>query len=165
MIRPWQCLAWHCPSLVAVHPPHLAASFRGRYAAKWGVDMSRVTPSPACSAYVDFLSDVAASASTSVAACAAAMVPCMRLYAHLGQQLKPVAASDSAYLEWIDAYASSEFEEAAAAAETLLDTFGGDESGGGLSGEEADAYHAAMRLEVAFFDQVWRALPLPSLGV
>ena len=122
-------------------------------AAKWGItDLSAVEPLDATKEYCALLSAAAASGSLGVLFAAAA--PCMRLYAHLGQQLKPVAASDSAYLEWIDAYASSEFEEAAAAAETLLDTFGGDKSGGGLSGEEADAYHAAMRLEVAFFDQV-----------
>ena len=56
-----------------------------RYAEKWGVDMSTVVPVATTQAYVDFLGKVASEAD--VVACAAAMVPCMRLYAHLGQRL------------------------------------------------------------------------------
>lgn len=44
----------------------------------------------------------------------------MRLYAYLGKSLKAVSAEGTAYHEWLDAYASDEFEELAVAAEELL---------------------------------------------
>jgi thiaminase/transcriptional activator TenA len=53
------------------------------YATRWDVDMSAVVPVAATQGYVDFLNEVASS--SDVVACAAAMVPCMRLYAFLGQ--------------------------------------------------------------------------------
>lgn len=112
------------------------------YAARWEVSLD-VDPAPATRAYTDFLLRVAA-LEPSAHLCAA-MTPCMRLYAWLGQQLAPVAAADSPYREWVDTYASAEFDELAAILESLLDRLGGD----------ADAiaahYRTAMELELAFF--------------
>jgi hydroxymethylpyrimidine kinase/phosphomethylpyrimidine kinase len=65
----------------------------GSYAAKWGVDMSTVVPVAATQAYVDFLNEVASA--SDVVACAAAMVPCMRLYAYLGQTLASSSSSSA----------------------------------------------------------------------
>lgn len=113
------------------------------YAARWGVDLDP-TPAPATSAYTDFLLRVAALEPAGHVA--AAMAPCMRLYAWLGQQLRPITAEDSAYREWVVTYADPGFEELAATLERLLDRLGGDPA------TTAAHYRTAMRLELAFFD-------------
>src|SRR5205823_6719671 len=55
------------------------------YARKWDIDLSTVSPMPATAAYTDFL--LATAALGGMGLTCAAMTPCMRLYAHLGQQL------------------------------------------------------------------------------
>ena len=78
-----------------------------RYAARWGVDLSNVTPSEATLAYTDFLQHAARSAS--VGEICAAMTPCMRLYAFLGQAVQ-ARAHATGYTEWVETYASPAFE-------------------------------------------------------
>lgn len=112
------------------------------YAERWGADLA-VDPAPATRAYTDFLLRVAAL--EPAGAICAAMAPCMRLYAWLGQQLAPVAAPDSPYREWVDTYAAPEFDALARTLEALLDRLGRDEA------VERDHYRTAMRLELAFF--------------
>ena len=113
------------------------------YAERLGIDLDRVEPRPATSAYTDFLARVAWSAEPSEIV--AAMTPCMRLYAFLGRSLAP-AAPDNPYREWIETYSSPGFEELAARLESLLDELGDDRP------ELADAYRYAMRCELDFFD-------------
>ncbi|CAN5430604.1 thiaminase II [soil metagenome] len=118
------------------------------YARRWGVDL-HPAPSAATRAYTDFLLHVAALEPAGHVV--AAMTPCMRLYAHLGQQLAPEARPDSPYLEWVTTYADPAFEQLAATTERLLDDLGGDPA------VVADHYHTAMRLELDFFDSAHRA--------
>jgi thiaminase/transcriptional activator TenA len=112
------------------------------YAARWGIDLAAVSPAPATLAYTEFL--LATAALGDVGEVCAAMTPCMRLYAHLGQALVPRATGP--YREWVDTYADPGFEELAATLEALLDR------------EAADtpvvrrAYRRAMELELGFFD-------------
>jgi thiaminase (transcriptional activator TenA) len=116
------------------------------YAERWGADLDP-RPAGATLAYTDFLLRVAWS--EPVGHTIAAMLPCMRLYAHLGQALAPDLAGDSPYREWVETYASDEFEQLAAGLEELLD---------GLDGDDevlADHYRTAMRRELEFFDQAW----------
>ncbi|KAL1508667.1 hypothetical protein AB1Y20_004763 [Prymnesium parvum] len=123
------------------------------YAAQWGVDTSDVQPTAECAAYVNFLKHVASE--MDVAACAAAMVPCMRLYAFLGQQIQAEARTTSssagAYQEWVDTYADPGFEELALTLEGLLDRYAS-----GVLAERVDElrelYVKAMQLELDFFD-------------
>ncbi len=110
-------------------------------AARWGIDMSTVEPAPATLAYTEFLLDTARTGDTG--ATCAAMTPCMRLYAHLGQSL---VGAGGPYQEWVDTYASPEFEDLAATLEGLLDRYVRDRASAGR------AYRRAMQLEVAFFD-------------
>jgi thiaminase (transcriptional activator TenA) len=111
------------------------------YAARWGVDLSAVEPGEATEAYTDFLLDVGESAN--VATLCAAMVPCMRLYAHLGQSL---AGAGGPYAEWVATYADPGFAALAERLEGLLDARGG-------HGRHLEwTYRKAMSLEVAFFD-------------
>jgi thiaminase (transcriptional activator TenA) len=118
------------------------------YAERWGVDLDP-SPSPATRAYTDFLLHVAAL--EPAAHVCAAMTPCMRLYAWLGQQLAPVADPGSPYVEWVTTYADAGFEDLAATMERLLDDLGGD------TDVVADHYATAMRLELAFFDSAHRS--------
>ncbi len=113
------------------------------YAARWRVDLHQAAD-PATSAYTDFL--LAVAALEPVGHIAAAMTPCMRLYAHLGQQLAAHTKPESPYRDWVDTYSSAEFEALARRLEALLDRYGGDPD------RLAVLYHQAMELELRFFD-------------
>jgi thiaminase/transcriptional activator TenA len=116
------------------------------YAARWGIDMAGVEPSPATSAYTDFL--LATAATRGLGVTLAAMTPCMRLYAWLGSSLD--AGTAGQYAEWVKTYADPAFEGLASQIEGLLDQHADDSPAIG------HAYRRAMRLEVQFFDS---ALP------
>jgi len=118
------------------------------YAARWGIDLVPA-PLPAASAYVHFL--LAAAALEPSGHVAAAMAPCMRLYAFLGQRLARVTAASSPYREWVETYADPEFEALAKRLEGLLERYGGDRDRIGR------LYREAMRLELQFFESVWAA--------
>ncbi len=114
------------------------------YAARWEIDLTAVTPKPATLAYTDFL--LATAAFGGVGDTCAAMTPCMRLYAYLGQQLARQGSPDgNPYAEWIHAYADPSFEALAVRLESLLDRHGRD------TPAVRDVYRRAMALEVAFF--------------
>ncbi len=115
------------------------------YAARWGVDLTSVKPGPDTLAYTDFL--LATASLGSVGETCAAMTPCMRLYAFLGQALvaNGGGAAHHPYREWIDTYASPAFEELAATLESLLERYAEDRQ------TVRSVYRRAMQLEVAFF--------------
>ncbi|MBV9357669.1 MAG: TenA family protein [Chloroflexi bacterium] len=115
------------------------------YAARWDVDLSRVSPAPATLAYTDFL--LARASLGSLGDTCAAMTPCMRLYAFLGQTLGASGGtrSDNPYHEWVATYASSDFEALARTLEDLLDRYATD------GPSVRDAYRRAMELELTFF--------------
>jgi thiaminase/transcriptional activator TenA len=116
------------------------------YAARWGIDLAGVRPAPATSAYTDFL--LATAATGGLGETCAAMTPCMRLYAQLGQSL--AGRSAGPYVEWVTAYADPAFEQLAATLEELLDRYAAD------TPAVAQAHRRAMELELAFFESAWR---------
>jgi thiaminase/transcriptional activator TenA len=118
------------------------------YAQRWGVGLE-TEPLPATSAYTDFLLGTAALEPAGHTA--AAMTPCMRLYAFLGQQLASKLDPASAYREWVETYASPDMEALAARLEALLERHGGDPA------RLAWLYRRAMQLELAFFASAWEA--------
>jgi thiaminase/transcriptional activator TenA len=118
------------------------------YAARWDVDLHQAAD-PATSAYTNFL--LAVAALEPVGHIAAAMTPCMRLYAHLGQQLAAQTKPESPYREWVTTYSSPEFEAQARRLEVLLDRYGGDHD------RLASLYQQAMELELRFFDAAGRS--------
>lgn len=120
------------------------------YAARWEVDLEPVAD-PATSAYTDFL--LAVAGLEPVGHIAAAMTPCMRLYAYLGRELAARTKPESPYREWVDMYSSAEFDALARRLEGLLDRYGGDPD------RLAVLYHRAMELEIGFFDAAagWEA--------
>jgi thiaminase (transcriptional activator TenA) len=124
------------------------------YAARWGIDLAAVEPAAATLAYTDFL--LATAALGDAGEVAAAMTPCMRLYAHLGRALAPRAAGP--YREWVDTYADPGFEELARTLEALLDRLAADTPG------VRRAYRRAMELELAFFDAASSGPARPAGG-
>jgi thiaminase (transcriptional activator TenA) len=117
------------------------------YAARWEVDLHPV-PDPATSAYTNFV--LAVAALEPVGHIAAAMTPCMRLYAYLGQHLAAQTKPKSPYREWVMTYSSEQFEALARRLEVLLDRYGGDHD------RLAVLYQQAMELELRFFDAAVR---------
>ena len=113
------------------------------YATRWQVDLDGVTPIAATRAYVEFLLETARRGN--LGETIAAMTPCMRLYAFLGQSLatQPVAEK---YAEWVTTYADPGFEALAARLEALLDRHATD------SEAVRANYARAMALEYGFFD-------------
>jgi thiaminase/transcriptional activator TenA len=119
------------------------------YAARWGVVSAATAPSEATLSYTDFL--LATAATAGVGELCAAMAPCMRLYAHLGQALAPSGdRDDNPYAEWVRTYADPAFEALALRLEGLLDRYA-------LDGPTVRAaYRRAMALELAFFEAAAR---------
>lgn len=113
------------------------------YAERWKIDLASVVPGVATRAYTDFLIEMARLGSIGLTT--AAMTPCMRLYAFLGQEL---AKGDVAptYAEWVRTYAAPEFEALARILEDLLDWHATD------SPAARNTYRRAMELEYGFFD-------------
>jgi thiaminase (transcriptional activator TenA) len=115
------------------------------YAEQWGVSLEGVEPVEATLAYTDFL--LATASLGNVGQICAAMTPCMRLYAHLGQSLAEEGYdADNPYSGWIRTYADPEFEALAAKLEALLDRYATD------APAVRCAYRRAMTLEIAFFE-------------
>lgn len=118
------------------------------YAERWGLSLSP-EPLPATHAYCDFLLRIASLEASGHTV--AAMTPCMRLYAFLGQQLAPKLDPGSPYHEWVETYSSPDVEALASRLEELLDRYGGDPE------RLAKLYRRAMELELAFFQAAWEA--------
>ena len=113
------------------------------YAERWQVELTGVTPVPATQAYVGFLLSNARRGH--LGDTIAAMTPCMRLYAFLGQSLAAGTVAPR-YAEWVKTYADPGFEALAVRLEALLDRHGTD------SDAVRANYRRAMELEYGFFD-------------
>ena len=118
------------------------------YAERWGISLES-EPLPSTRGYTDFLLRTASL--EPVGHTAAAMTPCMRLYAFLGQQLAQKLDPQSPYREWVETYSSPEVEALAVRLEALLDHYGGEPA------RLAELYRRAMQLELAFFQAAWEA--------
>jgi thiaminase/transcriptional activator TenA len=115
------------------------------YAEKWGVSLSDANPDNATLDYTNYLLGTAFLRGTGETC--AAMAPCMRLYAFLGQSLAAdTEYHEHQYIEWIRTYSSPDFEALATRLESLLDRYATDTEAVHI------AYRRAMTLEVAFFE-------------
>lgn len=119
-----------------------------QYAQQWQVDLQAVEPGAATRRYTDFL--LATAWSQPVGVTAAAMSPCMSLYAYLGQQLALAGNPRHAYSDWIQTYSSAEFAALAQQLDQLLDEYGED------SDPVQSAYCYAMLCERDFFQAAWQ---------
>ena len=113
------------------------------YTERLKVSLDGVTPIAATQAYVDFLLGTARRGQ--LGETIAAMTPCMRLYAFLGQELAKTNVRP-AYAEWVTTYADPGFEVLAVRLEGLLDRHATD--GAAVRAN----YRRAMELEYGFFD-------------
>jgi thiaminase/transcriptional activator TenA len=107
------------------------------------IDLDGATPIGATRAYIDFLLDNARRGH--LGETIAAMTPCTRLYAFLGQTLAKGDVAP-AYADWVTTYADPGFEALAVRLEALLDRHATD------SPAVRANYRRAMELEYRFFD-------------
>lgn len=115
-----------------------------RRAERLGIELSTVRPLASTTAYTGFLLETARQ--RDLATIVAAMTPCMRLYAYLGQELVASADAGNPYRDWIETYSSAAIDQLASDLETLLDELAED------CPEVRDAYRHAMECELVFFE-------------
>ncbi|EDX84014.1 TENA/THI-4 family [Synechococcus sp. PCC 7335] len=123
------------------------------YAQSWNVDIKSVEPGSTTRQYTDFLLSTAWAQSIGITA--VAMSPCMRLYAHIGQQLADQQIAKSGdpthdYQDWITTYSSDDFEPLAKQLESLVDQYSPDSS------LTRSTYRYAMVCERDFFQAAWQ---------
>ena len=111
-----------------------------------GVSLEDIQPLPAAREYTDFL--LATASLGTVGEHLAAMAPCARLYAWLGQRIAD-QPHDQKFDFWIAMYAGSDYHEKVAIIQGLLDEHGDD------TDAEAIKFRTAMELEYNFFDSAW----------
>ncbi|QIR37034.1 TenA family protein [Tolypothrix sp. PCC 7910] len=119
------------------------------YAAEWGVNLHSVQPGAATRRYTDFL--LATAWGGDVGLTAAAMSPCMRLYAFLGEQLAKDGIPDHPYANWIQTYSSTDFQPLAAQLEALVDSYAS------ATALVHSTYRYAMFCERDFFQAAWES--------
>ncbi|GAB1545020.1 thiaminase II [Scytonema sp. NUACC21] len=117
------------------------------YAAKWGIDLRSVEPGAATRRYTDFLLSTAWT--SDVGTTAAAMSPCMRLYAFLGEQLARNGIPNHQYGDWIRTYSSSDFLPLTQQLESLVERYASH------TGVVYSTYRYAMFCEQDFFQAAW----------
>lgn len=117
------------------------------YAATWGINLQSVEPQPTTRRYTDFL--LATAWSGDIGVTAAAMSPCMSLYAFLGQQLAQNRILDHQYTDWIRTYSSPEFELLVQQLENLVNQYTSATPSVHLT------YRYAMLCERDFFQAAW----------
>jgi len=117
------------------------------YAAQWGVDLRSVQPGSATRRYTDFL--LATAWSQTVGVTAVAMLPCMKLYAFLGQALAASGIPNHAYADWIRTYSSAEFEPLAVQLADVSERYAT------LTPLVRATYRYAMQCEIDFFESAW----------
>jgi thiaminase (transcriptional activator TenA) len=117
------------------------------YAAKWGVNLRSVEPAVATRRYTDFL--LATAWGGDVGLTAAAMSPCMRLYAFLGQELARNGIPNHQYTDWITTYSSVYFQPLAQKLAGLVERYTN------TSPLVHSTYRYAMFCELDFFQAAW----------
>ena len=117
------------------------------YAREWDVDLRIQQPGNATRRYTDFL--LATAWAGDIGLIAAAMFPCMGLYAFLGTELAKNGIPNHQYADWIRTYGSSDFQPLAEQLANLLDTHGSN------TAAVASAYRYAMSCELDFFQAAW----------
>lgn len=120
-------------------------------AQRHGIDLATVVPSDATLAYTEFLT--ATAATRPEASTAAAMLPCLRLYAFLGAALLPTLVPGSPYADWVTTYADAGF---AALWQRLAARLPIAAANDRVGADELAALHRrAMHLEHRFFAAAW----------
>lgn len=122
------------------------------YAGTWNVNLQAVQPGAATRRYTDFL--LATAWSHDVGVTTVAMLPCMRLYAFLGQQLAQPSIPSHPYADWIRTYSGPDFEPLAQQLADLADRYAT------LTPQTQSTYRYAMQCELDFFQAAWDSIDL-----
>ena len=117
------------------------------YAREWDVDLQIQQPGNATRRYTDFL--LATAWGGDIGLIAAAMSPCMSLYAFLGTELARDEIPNHQYADWIRTYSGSDFQPLTEQLANLLDRHGNH------TATVAAAYRYAMSCELDFFQAAW----------
>ncbi|MGB3492931.1 MAG: TenA family protein [Elainellaceae cyanobacterium] len=117
------------------------------YAAEWNVDLSQVEAGAATRRYTDFLLATAWSHEVGITTCA--MLPCMKLYAFLGQSLAETTPSPHTYTDWIQTYSSDDFNGLAVQLGQLAEQYAQ------INDASHSVYRYAMQCELDFFEAAW----------
>jgi thiaminase/transcriptional activator TenA len=127
------------------------------YAGRFGISESELdaeTMWPTTRAYTDFL--VRCAAGDDMAGLLAALLPCAWGYAWIGARLAEGGPSpDSRYTDWIEQYASPEFQEAAEWLKEELERV----AGGADDAQRArlvELFVISSRYELRFWDMCWK---------
>ena len=123
---------------------------------RFGVDPAAAEaaePSPTCAAYVDHL--LATAVTGGFGELAAAVLPCFRIYEHVGGRIAGAAAPRNPYQTWIDTYAGEEFAAAVRRMEAATDAAAG-AAGPAQRDAMRRAYLRSCRYEWMFWDGAWR---------
>jgi thiaminase (transcriptional activator TenA) len=117
------------------------------YATEWDVNLQTVQPGSATRRYTDFLLAIAWSQEVGITT--AAMLPCMRLYAFLGEKLAQPKIPAHRYTAWIRTYSDPEFTPLVQQLEQLIDRYAT------LTPQVQSTYRYAMQCELDFFQAAW----------
>lgn len=117
------------------------------YAVQWNVNLQEIEPAATTRRYTDFL--LATAWSQDAGMTIAAMLPCMRLYAFLGQKLAQEEILDHPYADWVRTYSSPEFEPLAEQLAQLANQYTKP------TDLVRSTYRYAMQCELAFFEAAW----------
>jgi len=88
----------------------------------------------------------------------AALTPCVVGYAEIGQRLSGSAVASNPYREWIQMYASEEYQQVAEAQIAQLDKLCAQEPGPQRQRQLSETFMLATRLEAGFWDMALRCL-------
>jgi thiaminase (transcriptional activator TenA) len=144
----WQAPDGHLGDLVdlAHSTWHEELALHRSLAAEFDADLFGAVAAPATAAYTGFLLDAAEDYGRGLAA----LLPCMWGYSTLGRMLAEHPPAEKRYARWVATYADPGFAALAARCGQMLDEAHAE----GLVDERTaiDAFDAAMRHEVAFWD-------------
>jgi len=121
-------------------------------------DFSATPLTPACHHYCSYLLATAWSEPYPVAV--AALLPCFWIYAEVGRAIHAQSAPNNPYQNWIDTYASEDFQSSVKAVCATLDNIAE------IASEQTrramqQAYRHAARLEWLFWDSAFREADWP----
>ncbi|NEQ28035.1 MAG: hypothetical protein F6K28_55410, partial [Microcoleus sp. SIO2G3] len=117
------------------------------YAQSWSVNLQEVELGAGTRRYTDFL--IATAWGQEVGLITVAMLPCMRLYAFLGQMLAQPQIPTHQYADWIRTYSGSEFTPLVQQLAELADRHATNVP------IVQSTYRYAMECELAFFEASW----------
>ncbi|TAL75046.1 MAG: thiaminase II [Rhodanobacter sp.] len=121
--------------------------------AQFIADTAGIGVSPTCAAYTGGLAALATQGC--YPALVAGLLPCFRIYQHVGERLAPHASATHPYRLWIAAYADPAFATASRRAGELADRAVA-AGGPALAARAQAAFLTACRHEWMFWDAAWR---------